>query len=54
MKHLYAVGSAGLGKTFGNFCNNHIVLYISFDTFKCLPNVNLLSKVTRKCFCDDL
>ena len=54
MKHLYTVGSAGLGKTFGNFRNNHIALYISFDTFKCLPNVNLLSKVTRKCFCDDL
>ena len=53
MKHLYIARSAGLGKIFCNFRNNSMVLLISFDTFvKCLSNVNLLSKVNPKCFCN--
>ena len=54
MKHLYIVRSAGLGKIFCNFCNSTMVLLILFDTFvKCSSNVNLLSNVSPKCFCDD-
>ena len=54
MKHLYIVRSAGLGGIFCNFCNNHVVLLILFDTLvKCLSNVNLLSNVNPKWFCDD-
>ena len=54
MKHLYIVRSAGLGKIFCNFRNNHTVLLILSDTFvKCLSNVNLLSNVNPKCFRDD-
>ena len=53
MKHLYIVKSAGLGKIFCNFCYNPMVLLILFDPFlKCLLNVNLLSKVNPKCFCN--
>ena len=34
--------------------NNPMVLLILFDTFvKCSSNVNLLSNVNPKCFCDD-
>ena len=48
------VRSAGLGKILCNFSNNPVVLLISFDTLvKCSSNVNLLSNVNRKCFCDD-
>ena len=51
------VRSADFGKIFCNFCNNPIFFFFClklFDTFfKCLPNVNLLSKVNPKCFCDD-
>ena len=54
MKHLYIVRSAGLGKIFCHFQNNPMVLFILFDTFiKCSTNVNLLSNVNHKCFCDD-
>ena len=54
MKHLCIVRSAGLGKIFCNFYNNPVVLLILFDTFvKCLSNVNLLSNVNPKCFCND-
>ena len=54
MKHLCIVRGAGLGKIFCNFYNNPVVLLILFDTFvKCLSNVNLLSNVNPKCFCND-
>ena len=54
MKLLYIVRRAGLGKIFCNFRNNPMVLLILFDTFvKCSSNVNLLSNVNPKCFCDD-
>ena len=55
MKHLYIVRSADFGKIFCNFCNNPIFFCLFlFDTFfKCLSNVNLLSKVNPKCFRDD-
>ena len=54
MKHFCIVTSAGLGKIFCNFRSNPMVLLILFDTFvKCSSNVNLLSNVNPKCFCDD-
>ena len=54
MKHFYIVTSAGLGKIFCNFRSNPMVLLILFDTFvECSSNVNLLSIVNPKCFCDD-
>ena len=54
MKLLYIVKSAGLGKTFCNFHNNPIVLFILFDTLvKCSSNGNLLFNINPKCFCDD-
>ena len=54
MKHLYIVRSAGLGKIFCNFHNSSMVLLILFDIFvKCSSNVNLLSSVNPKYFCDN-
>ena len=54
MKHLYIVQSTGLGKIFCYFRSNPMVLLILFHTFvKCSSNVNLLSNVNPKCFCDD-
>ena len=47
MKHLYFVRSAGLGKIFCNFHNNHMVLFDIY--FKCSLNVS----VNSRCFCDD-
>ena len=47
---------SGLGKIFCNFRNNPMVLFILFDAFvKCsiMSNVNLLSNVHPKRFCDD-
>ena len=53
-ENLYVVRSAGLGKIFCNFRNNPMVLLILFDKFvKCSSNVNLLSNVNPKCFCED-
>ena len=50
---IYIIKSAGLANIFCNFRNNPMVLLISFDTFfKCSSNVNLLSNVNPKCFCD--
>ena len=48
------VRSAALGKMFCNFRNNPMVLLTLFDTFvKFSSNVDLLSNVNPKCFCDD-
>ena len=50
----YIVRSAGLCKIFCDFQNNPVVLLILFDAFvRCCSNVNLLSSVNPKCFCDD-
>ena len=54
MKHVYIERSAGLGKILCNFRNSPIVLLNLFDIFvKCSSNVNVLSNVNPKCFCDD-
>ena len=54
MKYLSIVRSAGLGKTFCNFRNSPMALYILFDMFvKSSSNVNLLPNTNPKYFCVD-